>query len=178
MFYFVLLIISLVLNVFHTISSWFSCEWILWFGRNLYTLLMHHNSWIKHQQPVLCFTTPHVNHNSPPRLNKSCQTPSVNLCDTEGFPTAAPRFLLRPDRGALSGRFVLLTEPFKKQGGRAVAMAAPEERRRSWHQTAWHRHCLPLTQAYHRPTDRRLHPSTLGDHSHRAWPVSTKGLIP
>lgn len=35
----------------------------------------------------------------------------------------------------------------------------------------------PFTQAYHKSTDRRLHPPTLEDHSHRAKPFPTKGLI-
>ncbi|KAI9521557.1 hypothetical protein NQZ68_003710 [Dissostichus eleginoides] len=48
----------------------------------------------------------------------------------------------------MEGRFFLPTEHFKKQGARAVAMAALEERRRSWQPDVLH--WLHLTKAYHK----------------------------
>lgn len=81
------------------------------------------------------------------------------------FSRALVRFLLRPDRWTFSGRSFILAEHLKKQGAWAVAMAALEERRRSWHPDVWHRHRLrahkpttnPLTHAYILQHQRTIH---------------------
>ena len=88
-----------------------------------------------------------------------------------------PSFYRVPDHRAISGRFFLIMEPFKRQGGRAVAMAAPEERRMlaaSWRMTSA---SSPFTQAQSKSANRCLHPPPLEDHSHAAKPAPTKGLI-
>lgn len=71
-------------------------------------------------------------------------------------------FLLCPDHCA--GRSVLPTEPLKKQGDSAVAMAAQEA---PWRMTSA---SYLLTQAHHKHTNGRPHPPTLEDHSCTSQP--------
>lgn len=106
-------------------------------------------SWLSNKTSTLCFVFYYFT-----LLSIILLPGSIKLSNTkhklEGVSTA----LSCPDRCALSGRFFLLTEHFKKQGARAVAMAALKERRRSWHPDVCHQHrshkptTNPPTDAY------------------------------
>lgn len=123
------------------------------------------DSWIKHQLSFLLFY--YSTMLSIIILVGSIQIPNTKqkLVGHWRFSTAFVCFLLRPERWTLSGRSFILTEHLKKQGAWAVAMAALEERRRSWHPDVWHRHRLrshmpttnPLTHAYILQHQKTIH---------------------
>lgn len=84
-------------------------------------------------------------------FNKATKHTKKQTCMTLEVSYSCLALLPCPDCCALSGRFFPPTEHFRKHGARAVAMAALEERRHSWH-----------------PDDRHR----LGSHKHTTFPLT------
>lgn len=139
----------------------------MWFGHILYTLPLHHDSLIKHQHSAFVFYCFKM-------LSLILLPGSIKLPNTQHkvvwhwrFSTALWCFChvltavscqvgLPPHRA--------LQEAGSQSSchgstGGTEALVAP------WRMTSAP---SPFTLAYHKPTDRRLHPPTLEDHSHTA----------